>query len=855
MKNVNIVIEEETDEDKRKFFALTDYPDTYIKLEAAEREDDHKYNTMRSVEALVRTVLYDHTTYFEESPEGLYVEFDRPVYKKADEMLFENRKGNIRTIYTRKIPGQYHIEIPLDNLAARIFQRYNMDRFIEEYHRIKTKHKPIVLPEYSSSPSEFSKSILKFLKLPYRGIDSFLHMTFSTAFLNTKFFGTVEDFLDRELEKHRRMNEAENEIVWESVKADIDVKRKISVYNKYINPPCSHMIQPNLKDLTLKGDFFVCSHGNNVLCRHINEDVGEKQLDGTIICPYCGEILMRNPVYVKLTSSHSEIDDVKKFIFGRSLQYVARINFNAIVTSDFINKFAGNITDSIYHSVNNYFHRLNKLRGISEDIAASMREVITVIHIYVAILLLATKNPGLIVYKNASGNFDQLKRFMIKEISSQYVTHLQKINIVENLNLDNIFSTILEQLSVEKIYIPLEFNKFDVKSTILYRYFCKEPCTSYPVIPEKPEDTDIQRLFKRLLLQKNYIDENMRKWVEYLETFDDSYYVPHIVQPNLTSCRILDNNSSALGYIYGLKGGFHKHKWNICIGKKCIDPKFVEIREAGESLICQICGESGSANDHISEILFREEIKKSKDIYYKNFCPEKTEHRGFPCQFCGYGSPKFYDSYQLPTKSLAFPEKTKDVKFEDIPSSQEIFPKFAGSLSKVAYLHFWKTFCQYEDVTYKNLLNGKTGDTNIAYPKLLGFMQSLNIFLSRIPQEFSPYIKFADEYKQHRVADLIPQIAATIDQFYHSNGDQYAELMKHYIKYFNQLPTEIAEFWFKHMLKTTETSALSEESVKAAALISHKTKILNEEIQEIEGDGGGFNYENIDYNGENEEMA
>ena len=165
-------------------------------------------------------------------------------------------------------------------------------------------------------------------------------------------------------------------------------------------------------------------------------------------------------------------------------------------------------------------------------------------------------------------------------------------------------------------------------------------------------------------------------------------------------------------------------------------------------------------------------------------------------------------------------------------------------------------------MTYKNLLAGKTGDKILAIPKLLLQFNSFVIFLGRIKNLRNFPIKSLEPLYNEFINSIDGILNDMIKFMDHCSNiyiledpeNYYDYLKKKYIYFFNLLPPKTQEFLGKELLKLTEKCAMSEDAIKAAALINYKTKILDETI-ETSVEKNDFNYEGMDYDGHNEETG
>jgi hypothetical protein len=148
-------------------------------------------------------------------------------------------------------------------------------------------------------------------------------------------------------------------------------------------------------------------------------------------------------------------------------------------------------------------------------------------------------------------------------------------------------------------------------------------------------------------------------------------------------------------------------------------------------------------------------------------------------------------------------------------------------------------------------------------PKLIFQFNAFTIFLGRIINLKNFPIKafepFYEESKSHKTEEILNDLIEFINSYekvYISEDPEnfYEFLKKKYIFFFNLLPPKTQEYWGKELIKITERSALSEDAIKAAALINYKTKVIDESIESTP-EKNNFNYDGMDYDGRNEEMG
>ncbi len=990
MITIDNPIEHESYEEKIKRLGITGYPQVFAKLEDAEDEDKKKYSIIKSAETLIKTVLQDGTTFFTKDKNGIIVNFNSPVYfLDQGEFLLEVEQATVGELFTRKIIytlnktefalsnenyrfNQY--EMKIHPVSSRIYKPQNFTRFIHDFffsQREKKndgkKRNGISVFKYpQTKPLPFTLAFIKFCKTK---ISDRLESWFVAYYSNIYLTERLNDF-EPQLEflhwKNAQKYEKIERVVWHDVmywiianifsfalrakervvfpskdlfyffvngqRIEIDrevlARKKNVIINKFLIKPCSHLTNPRLRDLHLEGDFYVCNHGNKVLCNHIVLMIDRKNFekhfsdfaveisDGSTICKICGAVLLKNPDFIKLSSGFSNLDDIKKYVFNKTIGVVARIEFSEVVSPEFISKFAGNIVETIDPSIRQYFYDFERLKGITPEVLGTLKEILTVVHVHCALFLMIQKHVTFIYYKGIkSGDFAAIKRRMIGDLMDSLNVQLNKVKIFKALNLDNVFSIILEKIGGAPIRIPKELHKHNPRETVLFRYFSGEHLHPFSLsalssptqnvgeggerdggemkesfdsilkalydLPKSIGSAKVQDGTAKIIISQEFYD-----WIEKLKPFQKKAYdyllgkcILRLVRAEQIPYEQLRYEEKYIGYVFGTKGIFHRHSFSFLPKGKKENGEEGGKKESEE--VCKICGEERAPKEGLVDAINKYMIQDSKRKFFKNYCPVNYKHEWSTpsssrsdeenkkekiCKLCGYGTEEFFEKNQLPSKKINLKPQTENIVYYNRLQNEkeiEVFPKYVGSLPKESYQNFWKTFCQYEDVTYKNLLAGKTGNKTIALPKLLFQFTAFAIFLGRVINLKNFPIKafepFYEEFTTSSKRGLLEEITAFIaecEKIYMLEDPEkfYEHVKKKYITFFNALPPKTQEYWGKELIKLTERSALSEDDVKATALISYKTKVLDETIESTP-EKNNFNYEGMDYDGHNEEMA
>jgi hypothetical protein len=963
MITIDTPIEHESHEEKLKRLSITGYPEIFVKLEDAEEEDVKKYSVVKSKESLVKTVLQDPNSYFIKDPNGIQINFDTPAFFLEDDfILLEPEQAKLSEVFIREKKNnlnltefflsnedfkfnQFAISYYLDNISTRIFKPLNFTRFPHDYLTAKYsthKKKINIIKNEETKPLDFTLGLIKLsgVKISPK-LESWFIGNYPSLYVSGKVqsFNSNLEFLRWKNSENTKLLER---ITWHDImrwilcevfypdglnnkfifpddsndyyymnleKIMLDkkalIRKKNVIINKFLTKPCSHLSNPKLSELHLENNFYICPHGNKVLCAHIilmNDRVNYDKhfnefalelIDRTTICKICGAILLSNPDYINLKSNFSFFDDVKKYVFSKTLIIISSIEFSETVSPEFVNKFAGSIVEIIDSSIRDHFNDSDRLKGLSTEVQSTLKEIITVIHIHCALLILIQKHPDFIFYRGGKNNdFVNVKRIMINHLMNILSIQLNKIKVFKPMNLDNAFTIILEKISDNPAHIPKELHKHNPKETILYRYFSREYFYPFAALTDTNDDS-LSKLFKDFYLQPSSIGKAIKfnnevkivesteflEWQKRLKTFherDFRYLLGKAIlrysEPKLEHYCVLKYDNSYIGHIFGIKEGFHRHIWSSYLKEKKIIPiSQINLENIAEVIVCSICGEEPKPENNLVEEINKNLILSSKINYFKNYCPIKFKHElvSGVCKHCKFGTDEFFIKNSLPSKKkILNPLKQEDIKFYVSLSSKinkdevDRDPKYIGNLTKEQYKNFWKTFCQYEDVTYKNLLAGKTGNKKLALPKLLLQFNSFIIFLGRIKNLRNFPIK-AFEPLYNEIINSVDEILNKMIQFkedcsqiyiFEDPEGYYNYLKKKYVYFFNLLPPKTQEFLGKELLKLTEKCAMSEDAVKAAALINYKTKILDETI-ESSVEKNDFNYEGMDYDGHNEEMG
>mgnify|MGYP006052192909 FL=1 len=736
MITIDTLIEHENYEEKKKRLSITGYPEIFIKLEEAEEENIKKYSTVKSIESLVKTVLMDPNSYFIKDPNGIPVNFETPAYFLQDgELMLEPEQAKLREVFIlKKINNlnltefflsnedfnynQFELNFNLENIKNRIFNPLNFTRFPHDFltKKQKKKKKKIAIISYpETKPLDFTLGLIKLtdVKLTPK-LESWFISNYSTIYISGKLqdFNSNLEFLKWKLQE--KLSNLER-IVWHDImrwiicevfypkaidnkfifpssttdyfymnseKIILDkkflIRKKNVIINKFLTVPCSHLITPKLSELHLEGSFYICPHGNKVLCAHIvlmNDrrnfdkyfnEFAEELMDKTTICKNCGAILLTNPDYFELKSNFSFFDDVKKYIYSKTLIMVANIEFSETVSPEFVNKFASSIVELVDSSIREHFNDVERLKGMATELISTLKEIITVIHIHCALLILIQKHPKFIFYRGLKNNdFNSIKRVMINSLMNGLLVQLNKVKIFKPMNLDNAFSTILERISNIPIYIPKELHKHNPRETILFRYFSREHF--YPFASSVDINGDnLNKLFTDIHNQPNSIGKATKinneikiiesfefiEWQKRLQFFKekDFRYLLGKAILRYSETKLLHNypikyDSKYIGFKYGIKTGFHEHIWSsVKLGEKIIPISQIGIESKASTIVCTICFGEMKPEDGLIKLINDNLIRSSKINYFKNYCPVKFKHNMISgiCKYCKYGTEEFF---------------------------------------------------------------------------------------------------------------------------------------------------------------------------------------------------------------------
>ncbi len=924
MITIDIPLEAESYEDKYNRLSITEYPKVFLELEKEDEENEKKYSHIKTLEGLIKTVL-SLDTYFvtNEGSGNIIVNIDTPAYyMRENTLLLQTQRIDLGLIYTMALKqsafnkidfnlcnfsfkySQHSILIKpeKEDLVKRIYYRKPFLKYINNVYTAE------VLKELKSASvnvfkntndfkcNNFTQVFIKALGVkvtPY--IEPWLLYKYSGAFIDS---AQIETELKRITEIKKALNEKREGVensVWqyvlnyiyslaESTDPKVILKKKHIIFNKFLAKPCEHLIKTykDSSELTLEGDYYVCTHGNKILCTHSVykgdkiADFGESTLEGRVICKICGEIFKKNPEYKGLDGVFSQdIDDIKKQIFKKTITVVSNINFTDTVSAEFVAKFSGGIVNSIDGSIRNYFYDLDRQKGLTTELISVLKDVIITVHIYVALMLLMLKNPGIINYYDVQNDANSIKKRMVADLMRVLHTHLIKIKVFKPLNLDNIFTTVLERITGQAIKIPKEIGRFKIEDFFLYKYI------------NAPLNDTVEGIFPKLFKQKftigafNALDNEFKydtayvSWQNFLKSFDQDYYngmlmkaILRIGYSQLISFPQITYDKSFIGYFYGSNPSFHKHIWSLALTQKqSVDPinvKQIDLDDQLQDIICAVCKDKKKVSNSIFTELDKLTILNSKINFYKNYCPEKFTHifEKDICKFCKYGTPEFFNKYSLPSKYITLQsigEYTySDAVLEWSMVAKDYTPKLinTGKITKEMYSNFWKTFGQYEDVTFKNLLAGVEGNKTIAFYKIISFINTLNILLGQIKHLSTNPNRtletFQAEFSGNTIDTFIKYNKSVIESIYklYSVAGHYDTLKNIYIEIYNKLPFKFSEYWFKKMVEITKANALSEDDVKAKALITYKTKIIDESIEQST-EKNDFSLDGFDYDGKN----
>lgn len=700
-----------------------------------------------------------------------------------------------------------------------------------------------------------------------------------------------------------------------SVELKIIKQRKNLIINKFIREPCEHEKQTstlNISDLKLVGDFYDCPHGNHIICRHTTYDrvdatqikeffieFGHNLDGGIIVCKICGEELLKNPEFVmeNIDPSIGNIgyDDIfRKYLFKKSLIMLGQVSFKIVISSDFTRKIAGLITSSIFNLVSTEFEKIEKIKGIPEEVIQAFKEIIANIYIYCSYVISSLNNKKIFVMRGITiDRYIDAKHIAMIAKRLEYMLHtsIEQTKNYKSLNLVNLVQSIMQEINRGNIPIlPRDSEKNPIQTTALYQYFAPiADVTEYPKISNiesgLPYINKINSMFVEIITAATtignpivqdsgstlYVYDN--SFTNYIDRFnnlnvDEYEYITDKLR-SYWKCRTFPGTPISIptydpryiGFKWGRRGGIHMHVFNQTYvnGTKTMLNN-IETDNMASAIYCSICGEEGAFID-ITKDITNNLILQSKQIYFMNFCPVKTihEYKNNICS-CGYKNSLilqdnniFFAEHSLPSVSTRLFNADYNIRLiDECKNSNYTEAKYYGSMPKDVYRNFWHTLGTYEDVTYKNLLKGVRGGLIVGQHKLYSQFIWLNNLLSRIANLANNPNKLLQAFggEETTINKLLVQISNILNETCHT----YEYLRDQFVNIYNELPRPLAEYVLRELIRNTEAGAMSEEKTKVEALINYKNKTVDENIDIDKGgeEGDLFSYEGYDYDGKNE---
>lgn len=910
MEKITIIEKPETYDDKLKVYNMFDSPEVLVKLDEEYMREKINFIFVNSIDKLLDSVFKTSVFFIPTKKNPILYESEKPMaYKNstAGPILYTIGQIEIGAIYTRAIEAkleidnidlllnkinpiyaQYEIPINMDvnNLYTRIYPDDTIKKnSIQLYHNKLYKWlKEFPIAVEGKNKIDDKRLVVPILKeLDLKNTNTYVIEHLLVNFLINNNYKDLNKYIDKKREDAELYNEAQNIRTWNnfikwifnelkleykgsmlnyyklsSIEQKLILKKKYLIKNIFLNP-CNHNIYS--ADLKLDGDFYKCSHGNNIKCRHFTypivadledffKEFSEPSPSGAIICRICGTELISDPEFFGVKSSISRkgiYEEINAYIFKKCINYLVNIKYSTTVSSAFVNKIAGNITDNILFIIIGIFNKIEKTKGVQENIIASMKEISLALYIYGSIIILIDKNNNLFSFKGSKKTtykhiFNDGVEFLKKSIDG----YLQKVKDIKTINIETSLQAVIEEIKSKDVAVPREFVKFNIKETVGYRYFENKGINmeGFPKLAKYDAEDEI--IIKSL---NNTLD--IDEWHKYLKSVYKpvDYKIINITDIPHTKYKVPAYSNKYLGLIYGNKIKFHKH---------IFDFSQIALNKTIDKKICTICKEEPTMKD-LSEEYKDVLIYKSKEIFFKNYCPKFIMHKFVKDKCaCGYAlqdNKEFIKKNELPKVSNFIFRKYEPVKYEFKEKNMStIIPKYCGVLTKEQYKNFWEGFCTYEDTTYKDLISGKSGNKIIAIPKILAQYSNLITFIRMI----GTTKKLQHLHTDENMEPLLKELKEVVDNsFYFNIGTEkkYDYLRNKFVEIYNKLPAEIMEFYFKELNKLASVGAMSEEHIKAEALISYKNKEVIDDAGEEEKEKNDlFTYEGFDYDGKNEKQ-
>lgn len=905
----------ETIIEKKKKYELTECADRFIELEKMQQNDMDYLNSTLSIDLLIQKVL-NTDTYVVEGDEGITYYYDNPIncktYIKNEPIKIKEIYTSSIDYYTNNIDNlagknstkfkQYELKLNMDNLQERLY----INTFNDIYYLNLKIPKTISIFKYTTNTYTIYGALIAHLKrfnihiTCTMTIFKYFHHFFM-HYLTTS--DVIYEDLDRLIDHYEFIIKKKHNIcintIWTAImykicrllgieeKTELNalelkiLKKRPDIISSFYSI-CEHNI--NSSDLILKGNFYVCSHGLNIKCIHyekdnIVEDYGETIISGKITCKICGAELLKNTEYnsIKISKiSNFEYDfELRKFLYNKCFyQMNLYVEFLIIVSEEYKYNIANNILNCIFGSLISHYDKLDKIKGYSTETIYYMKEITSILYIFAGIYKLIIINQNIMRFKGL--NIIVQKdvalvniKYVIDKLNILLKYNIEKIKEFRGINISNAFHGVLEELNDKKVDSPKEYIKYNIKYSCLYKYFENiYDMQDYPKINISENNFVDTMIYKSLSLKPEVgspyqgilvFNEEYVSWQKYLKKINiecmELIRKQNINLRTYTAGYIEQKKIEDKNYLSILYGNQHRHCWAsgyTNMGNEYLIDS-VPLDEYIDIYKCEICGEKSNKLGPSEYKIYI--INMAKHKYYRYYCPvSKFQHDGYPCKLCKYDTHEFIKNYELPTKyikPIIVVEKVHYYEILDKVVIQE--PKIVSNINKQHYINFWKNLYCNEDITFKELLMGKSGNNKVAVSKILSQLMYLNILLANVINLNDSNIKKYEHYIND-TGNYEKIIAKIRDIIFKPVIYEFEYIKYKFIEIFNMLPQNAAKSYFLELFKQVEISSQNNEKMRAEAYIGYKNKYINDNTGEekAEQDGNGFNYDGFDYDGHNE---